>query len=127
MTRDETIWLAGLLEGEGAFDASKGTYPRVRLAMTDRDTVTRAAELMGVNVRLSLHPHPASPTWHAELTGSRASALMHELLPFMGTRRSQQIASALAVEQYRTAVPGRRSIAGPSLADAIAAVEEVAA
>src|SRR5439155_41834 len=115
VTRDDLIWLAGLLEGEGAFDVSKGAYPRVRVGMTDRDTIERAAALMGATPRLSLHPAPASPTWHSEVSGTRASTLMRALLPFMGTRRSQQIATALATESYRTAETGRRSIPGPAL------------
>lgn len=110
----ELIWLAGLLEGEGAFDVSKGKYPRVRLAMTDRDTVTRAAELMGVPVRLSLHRSPTSPLWHAETTGVNAARVMRMVLPYMGTRRSQQIASALAVDAFRID-PDRSRIPGPAL------------
>jgi len=111
----DIIWLAGLLEGEGAFDVSKGAYPRVRLAMTDRDTVERAAALMGCKVRLSYHGKPASPTWHAEVTGSRASVIMQAILPHMGARRSQQIAKALSVEAFRTQPDARSSLPGPSI------------
>lgn len=109
----DLIWLAALLEGEGALDVSKGKYPRVRLAMVDRDVVTRAAQLMGCRVRLSLHGHPVQPTWHAEVTGTRASEIMQAILPYMGTRRSQQIAKALAVEAFRGR--NRTSIPGPQL------------
>lgn len=115
MIRDDLIWLAGLLEGEGAFDVSHGKYPRVRVGMTDRDTIERAARLMGATPRLSLHPAPVAPTWHSEVSGVRAGELMRELLPFMGTRRSQQIAKALSAESFRSADEGRRSIAGPTL------------
>jgi hypothetical protein len=110
----DIVWLAGLLEGEGAFDVSKDVYPRVRLAMTDRDTVQRAATLMDCNVRLSYHGKPASPTWHAEVTGTRASVVMQAILPHMGARRSQQIAKALSVEAFRTQ-PDRSSLPGPNL------------
>jgi hypothetical protein len=111
----EIVWLAGLLEGEGAFDVSKGAYPRVRLAMTDRDTVERAAALMGCKVRLSYHGKPASPTWHAEVTGTRASIIMTAILPYMGTRRSQQIAKALSVEAFRIQPGARSSLPGPNI------------
>jgi hypothetical protein len=114
VTRDDLIWLAGLLEGEGAFDISKNIYPRVRVGMTDRDTIERAADLMRRTARLQLNPAPKSPTWHAEVTGRDAADLMRELLPFMGTRRSQQIAKALAASAYATE-PERRSIPGPRL------------
>lgn len=100
-SRDDTIWLAGLLEGEGTFDAHRGKYPRIRLAMTDRDVVGRAASLMDTKIRLSLHPAPSQPTWHAEVSGEKAASIMREILPFMGSRRSGKIASVLAVHHFR--------------------------
>lgn len=99
--RDDLLWLAGLLEGEGSFDAHRGKYPRIRLAMTDRDIVGRAASLMGAEFRLSLHPAPAKATWHTEISGERAAEIMREILPFMGARRSQRIADVLGVHAYR--------------------------
>lgn len=94
-SRDDVIWLAGLLEGEGAFDLHRGKYPRVRLAMTDRDVVGRAATLMGCSIRLSLRPAPYQPIWHAEVSGQKAVTVMRAILPFMGARRSGRIASVL--------------------------------
>lgn len=113
MERDDLIWLAGLLEGEGAFDAQRGKYARIRLAMTDRDVVQRAATLMGTSNRLSLHPAPAKPTWHAEVQGARAVDLMRLLLPFMGARRSAKIAEVLAVVEFRDRTG--KSAPGPSM------------
>lgn len=111
--RDDVLWLAGLLEGEGAFDAQRGKYPRIRLAMTDRDVVGRAASLMDTGIRLSLHPAPTAPTWHSEVQGPRAAAIMRELLPFMGARRSARIAEVLAIDTFRR-VEGK-SKPGPSV------------
>lgn len=99
--RDDLLWLAGLLEGEGTFDAHRGKYPRIRLAMTDRDIVGRAASLMDSTVRLSLHRAPNKPTWHTELSGDRAASVMAAILPHMGARRSQKIAEVLAVAALR--------------------------
>ncbi|MDG4801738.1 hypothetical protein [Micromonospora sp. WMMD980] len=93
--RDDIVWLAGLLEGEGAFDLHRDRYPRVRVAMTDRDVVGRAATLFGVSVRLKLNPPPNQATWHAEASGPKAEAVMRAILPHMGARRSQRIASIL--------------------------------
>ena len=111
---DDLLWLAGLLEGEGTFDAHRGRYPRIRLAMTDRDVVGRAASLMDTGVRLSLREAPASPTWHAELSGARAAAIMAELLPHMGARRSQRIAEVLATDAYYRGHE-RKTLPGPSV------------
>lgn len=115
-TRDDVIWLAGLLEGEGTFDAHRGKYPRIRLAMTDRDIVGRAASLMGCGIRLSLKRAPAASTWHAELSGPRAAAIMAELLPYMGTRRSGRMADVIAIHHYRTkATETSKSAPGPEV------------
>lgn len=114
--RDDLLWLAGLLEGEGTFDAHRGRYPRIRVAMTDRDVVGRAASLMDTGLRLALHPAPAKPTWHSEVSGPRAAAIMREVLPHMGARRSAKIAEVLAVAEFRPVrgvVNGRSSTPGP--------------
>ncbi|MEO2133365.1 hypothetical protein [Microbacterium sp.] len=114
-TREDVIWLAGLCEGEATFDLQRGKYPRIRVGMTDRDTVGRVASLLDTSIRLQYRPAPASPMWHAELQGSRAAAAMRELLPFMGARRSQRIAEVLAADTFRR-IPGIKSMPGPMLA-----------
>lgn len=111
----DLMWFVGLAEGEICADLSKGRYPRLRLAMTDRDVVGRAATLMGVGIRLSLKQAPSAPTWHAETSGPRAEAIMREILPYMGTRRSQKIAEVLAAAEYRRDDRGRKSIPGPAV------------
>ena len=95
MNREDLVWLAGLLEGEGAFDLHRGKYPRIRLGMKDRDVVGRAATLMGGKVRLSLKPAPNAAMWHVEVSGTKAYALMEQLLPLMGARRSAKIAEVM--------------------------------
>lgn len=107
--REDLIWLAGLLEGEGTFDAHRGRYPRIRLAMTDRDIVGRAASLMDAKIRLSLHDAPAKPTWHTEISGDRAAAIMREILPFMGSRRSGRIAEALSAGHFHALRQGGKA------------------
>jgi hypothetical protein len=69
--------------------------------MTDRDVVGRAASLMDAKIRLSLHPAPAKPTWHTELSGEKAAEIMRQILPFMGARRSGRIAEVLGVAHFR--------------------------
>lgn len=95
MNERDLVWLSGLLEGEGSFDLHRGRYPRIRLGMTDRDVVGRAATLMGTRVRLSLRPRPYKATWHTEVSGTRAAAIMRLILPHMGARRSAKIAEVL--------------------------------
>jgi hypothetical protein len=114
-SRDDLLWLAGLLEGEGSFDAHRGKYPRIRLGMTDRDVVGRAASLMDASIRLSLRPAPNQPTWHTEISGARAAAIMAEILPFMGSRRSGKIASVLAAYRWPSEASKSASCPGPAL------------
>lgn len=93
--RADVIWLAGLCEGEATFDLHRGKYPRVRVGMTDRDVIGRAATLMGSRVTLRFHKAPNQATWHAEVSGVKAVAVMEALLPHMGSRRSGTIATIL--------------------------------
>ncbi len=104
----DKVWLAGLLEGEGSFDLQRGKYPRVRLAMTDRDVVGRAATLFGSSIRLTLKAWPEKPIWHAEKQGRDAAEIMRAILPFMGARRSQKIAEILS----SVAFPGAADVTG---------------
>jgi hypothetical protein len=85
----DLAWLAGLLEGEGTFLKPFPSAPRlvvVRVSMTDRDVVTRAANLMGVGVA-SFRPRNPNhkPVWIATVKGKRARELMLMLKPLMGS------------------------------------------
>ena len=120
IARDDLLWLAGLLEGEGCFDLHRARYPRVRLGMTDRDVVGRAATLFGSRVRLTLKPAPATATWHTEVSGARAEEIMEAVLPFMGARRSAKIATILGHARMRdfaktASLPGPRPARPPAL------------
>lgn len=99
----DLVWLAGLLEGEGTFDLHRGRYPRVRLAMTDRDVVERAASLMGASCRVTLRVAPYQALWNANVHGEKAATLMRCLLPYMGSRRSGRIAQILGHAPRRAA------------------------
>lgn len=116
MNRDDTIWLAGLLEGEGCFDLHRSRYPRIRLGMKDRDVVGRAATLMGSRVRVTLKPAPHAAMWHTEISGAAAVSLLWTLLPHMGARRSAKIAEILGHATLTTGVtPGPRITRPPAL------------
>lgn len=116
----DVYWLAGLLEGEGTFDLHRGKYPRIRLGMTDRDVVGRAATLLGGKVRLSLKPAPAQAMWHVEISGTKATEIMRAILPHMGARRSAKIATilghaSLCPEDKPNGAPGPKITRPPAL------------
>lgn len=118
-SRDDVIWLAGLAEGEACIDLHRGKYPRFRVAMTDRDVVGRVATLIGSRVRLSMKPAPYAATWHAEVQGEKAAAVLLAILPHMGSRRSGKIAAVLGqAELGSTQTPKRptvKSLPGPAM------------
>ena len=101
MTREDLLWLAGLLEGEGSFvkgPPSSPRSPQVSLEMTDEDVVARVSALVGVKYYAPKNRSPGRwrQTFHIHVRGARAVDLMRGLRPFMMARRSQQIANALA-------------------------------
>lgn len=108
MSPVETAWVAGLLEGEGAFVVSwverknRWRYPTIRVQMnqTDEDVVRKLGRLAGGMVR---GPYPNSgkgdkPVWRWEL-GRRDAliALLHDIRPHMGARRTARIDELLAI------------------------------
>jgi hypothetical protein len=96
--RLELAWLAGLLEAEGTFlrPAPSGRrLPIVACQMTDADVVDRVASDFGT--KSATVPRPGRRcVYAAKLKGSRAAALMIDLAPLMGARRTRAIAEALS-------------------------------
>ncbi len=94
-------WLAGLLEGEGCFFASraqrnKGYRIAVKLSMTDKDVMERAQRIMQVK-SLNVHSRPNKKVAYIiSLEGNHARNLMWTLLPLMGSRRQDTILTNLA-------------------------------
>lgn len=97
-------WLAGLLEGEGTFmcgPPSAPNRPSLRLAMTDRDVVDRAGELLearGVSLKQpERHAQNGwKPVFVVYIRGAKAVAMMKDLYPLMGERRRKQIDRVLS-------------------------------
>lgn len=99
----ETAWLAGLLEGEGSFMVYRRSNRRpaliVKVKMTDKDVVERAAVLMGGN---KVTPEKDkrennSDCWVARSHGQKAAVVMKAVRPYMGQRRGAKIDELLAM------------------------------
>lgn len=89
----QEYWLAGLLEGEGAFMVTKqGQQPRLVVSMTDEDVIARVAEMWGTAV-VPLKPQKAhhKPAFKASIYGRRALEWMLRLRPLLGERRRARI------------------------------------
>lgn len=109
--KEELIWLAGLLEGEGHFrfqplKGKKSCFYNVVLAMIDKDVVERASRIMGSrSVRRINSQRPKwSPTFRTDLYGQHAIALMKQILPFMGQRRAAKIESIIDHYNHRRTI-----------------------
>ena len=90
-------WLTGLLEAEGTFlrpPPSSPRHPVIRCSMTDRDVVERVAAMFGTKVH-TIEKRTYRTAYFASIKGSRAVALMRDLRPGMGARRSKAIGAAL--------------------------------
>lgn len=92
----EIAWLSGLLEGEGSFIQSPNGYPKITIAMTDRDVIERAAKLFGTRCRGPYEARTprgerAKPTYRCESAGNRAMSWMMTLWPLLGERRREKI------------------------------------
>jgi hypothetical protein len=94
----ELYWLAGLLDGEGCFLVNVYT-PRLALAMTDVDTVERAATLMGAKIGKPWVLKSGKPYWNFALYGTRAIEWMQTLYVLMSVRRQAAIRRCL--KQWR--------------------------
>jgi hypothetical protein len=93
-------WLAGILEGEGTFlsgPPSNPNSPVVRVSMTDRDIVVRAALLLerAVTPERARKVH-YKPPYLTQIKGVQAVALMRAMRPVLGPDRRRQIDKVLA-------------------------------
>ncbi len=106
-TREHLAFLAGLLEGEGSFILDRGKWPRIKLKMTDEDVVRKAYELAGTGTMSGPHKVPKADGsgYHKDNWSWRVCnqyecyALMVAILPWMGTRRREQIMSVIKTWQ----------------------------
>lgn len=88
----DIYWLAGLLEGEGCFSLTNG-YPRMSVAMTDRDVILQVCLLLCLPV---LGPYKQTyptgkPIYRCQVTGKRAVGIMLTLYPLLSMRRQASI------------------------------------
>ncbi len=116
----EVAWLAGLLEGEGAFIRQHvvdgpGRQARLRvkvaLHMTDEDVVKKVAALVGMGRVLfrSKQRDHHKDTWYWQISSMGPTVqLMEMLLPSMGKRRQEQITECLAAVAAAGGVRDRR-------------------
>lgn len=85
----DIAWLAGLLEGEGAFGMSDRSLC-VKILMTDRDIIERAAALLRGHTYTRRAPkidRPRKPAWVAQVKGPWAAGWMMTIYKLQGASR----------------------------------------
>ena len=94
----QTAWVAGLLEGEGTFGLHHGKRPEVGIKMTDLDVIIKYTLMVGISVSAigvanvrAVREFGDKPAFQVRVRGPKAVALMEQILPFMGERRSAKI------------------------------------
>jgi len=111
--KEQIIWLAGLLEGEGCFSIRKrgknACAISIKLQMTDGDIVQRAAEIMSSRARMRSggirqDGLPKKDVFFTDICGDRAAAIMGQILPYMGARRAAKIEEALKAHANRVTI-----------------------
>ena len=105
MNRNDAIWLAGYLEGEGSFVFNHKSSS-VEVTSTDLDVVERASLLMASSTpKIKPTKGGIKTAYRTVATGERALRVMHTVFPYMGYRRSLAILSVV----FRCAIrPGLR-------------------
>lgn len=111
----ETLWLAGLLEGEACFHGTRDGHGKpsngacIQLLMTDEDVVNKAAAICNAKV----YPRKPDtrgkwkPAWRMCVSGNRAVEVMKRILPFMGQRRKCKIEELLLIASHRLSLTER--------------------
>ena len=94
-TSEDVAWIAGILEGEGAFLIGNSIY--IQLSMTDRDVVAKAHSLMGAptTLRPERNSHGHKPIYRFNVCGNNAAFWMVAIYKHMGGRRRDRIMECL--------------------------------
>jgi len=97
--REQLLWLAGWLEGEGHFYNPKKTTRTLRIAAqtVDKEPLDRMAAIVGTKVFGPYGPYKGNrqPFFAIHLGGAKAAGWMMMLYPFMSVRRQSQIKRAI--------------------------------
>jgi len=91
ITKKDLLWLSGLIEGDGCFFSQKNR-PVVSLSLTDKDVLTRAAQIFQTSI---YHYSPKElnhkDQYEFQIKSEKAISIMNALYPYMGERRKKTI------------------------------------
>lgn len=97
----ERYWLAGYLEGEGAFTHNRGS-PMVEVNTVDADIIERVQSIWMTRYYIVVNIHTRPPRqegyqrqYHLACYGNAARAVMADVAPLLGARRRARIAELI--------------------------------
>jgi len=101
----EIAWAAGLFDGEGCVHFAKDGRIAARLAMTDRSSVERFGQIIGVPWRCYVEKKRSikwktTYSWHVTRTPYVRQALA-KLVPFLHTKRQAALKALAYLEHKR--------------------------
>jgi hypothetical protein len=105
--RDQFLWLAGWLEGEGSFGLNRGVVPILQSSSLDRDVVRRGVTytLCG---NITVSGRFGKPFYAWTVYGREAYAIMVAIYPLMGERRQKKIKKV--IDGWLAIPPRRRRV-----------------
>ena len=93
MTRDELIWAAGIMDGEGHIRATKNLkkhyYARIHIAMVHQKTVERMLAIFGKGKIKPQKPKRGRPAGRWECNGDDAIQVLLVLRQFLYTKSEE--------------------------------------
>jgi len=100
----DIAWLAGLLEGEGCFFITPDNAPVISLAMSDKDIIEKAQDVMGKFKQIRISRDARGSHWktmyNARCYGILAIGWMMTIYQFLGRRRREKIREVIT--QWKT-------------------------
>lgn len=103
-------WVAGLLEGDGAFCLDNKKHPYIQVCMTDRDTVEKLSTFLGSNCQGPYTKRGRQLTYHTTCHGTRAIEWMLTVYSLMGKRRKARISEIVALWREDTRIGGKNAV-----------------
>lgn len=85
---DMTLWIAGIIEGEGSFVIKKNGGIQICCTMTDADVLEELMNICGGNlIALKKRKEHWKDSWRWSINGVEAYDLTKKIFPFLFSRR----------------------------------------
>ena len=98
----DLAWVAGIFEGEGSFDFSRGKNHRtaVKISMTDLDVIERVRSIVGGRVTGPYCRPGMKPIWYWRISNTNECLdFVESIYPWLLSRRREQATVILSLER----------------------------